>query len=168
MVGDVLVSISAHRHLNPALSPLSSPLNQSQHSLQGVTSPVIRLGGAGTPYGWKTGVHDTAGIHFNHTGGPIVWYAFAQKYTAAFLEAVQSIVRPEVDPTDSPSPLTADISDIDDVKAQLQTGNWMLRPETLVTKGVPLSRRGLSNFLGKPCTLFRVCSSVAFAWDGPY
>ena len=79
-------------------------------------------------------MHDTAGIHFNHTGAPIVWYAFADLHTASFLEAVQSIVRPEVDPTDSPTPLSAKSSDIDAVRAQLLMGNWMIRPENLITK----------------------------------
>lgn len=94
---------------------------------------MIRLGGAGTPYGWKTGAHDTAGIHFNHTGAPIVWYAFADTHTETFLQAVRSIVRPEVDQTDSPALLTEDCSDINEVRAQLRMGNWMLRPETLAT-----------------------------------
>ena len=91
--------------------------------LQGVTCPLIRLGGAGTPYEWKTGVLDTAGIHFNHIVAPIVWYAFADMHTEALLEAVQSIVRPGVDATNSPTPLSADNSDIDVVRAQLQMGN---------------------------------------------
>ena len=133
VLGDVPVrTFPTHSSGVPPLL-VSSPITRYQHVLQGVTCPRIRLGGAGTPYGWKTGAHDTASIHFNHTGAPIVWYAFADTHTEAFLEAVQSIVRPEVDQTDSPTLLPEDCSDTDEVRAQLRMGNWMLRPETLAT-----------------------------------
>ena len=96
---------------------------------QGVTTPEIQLGGAGTSFGWKTGVQDMATLYYNHTGSDVVFYSFASKHTSAFLEAVLRLVPVPGNPLnptcDTQLPLSYEVS-TDDVRRQLAIGDWKI------------------------------------------
>lgn len=117
---------------------------------------MVHLGGTATPYGWKTGVHNTGVIHYLHAGAPIVWYAFANQHTEDFLGAMRDIVRVESGWSDTPtlslSPVSPD--SLNEVRGQLVEGNWMVRPESLVaSNGSLFVTRTIQNVGDWLCTL---------------